>query len=286
MGIKRTIGNVAKRILKNRVYTNHKEYVVQVTENNQRFKGKVALVTGGSGEIGRAICLRLSVEGAAVYVGGRNRDSTERVATEIRALGGSAKPVTIDVTNVESIASALNDIVSETGKIDILVNCAGGSARGMNLCLHEQAVEVIDHLLDTNLRGSMLCSREAAKYMIKQRDGKIINIASVIGIRGKPRFTGYAASKAGIIGYTTSLATELGQFGVNVNCISPGFIQRGVYTERKLPYLLSSNYMHRVGTPEDIAFAAAFLASTEANFITGQNLCVDGGRSLGLRGDE
>jgi 3-oxoacyl-[acyl-carrier protein] reductase len=181
---------------------------------------------------------------------------------------------------------SFNDIVAKEGKIDILVNCAGGSTRGMNAYLHEQSVEMIDSMLNTNLRGSILCSREAAKYMVKQRAGKIINIASVIGLRGKARFTDYAASKAGIIGYTSSLTIELGEFSINVNCISPGFIQRGMYTDEQIPYMLNSNYLKRVGTPEDIACAVAFLASSEADFITGQNLCVDGGCSLGLHGDD
>jgi 3-oxoacyl-[acyl-carrier protein] reductase len=285
MGIKRKIKNTIKRIIGGKIYTAHSEYVIQVTDSNKRFEGKVAFVTGGSGEIGRAICLRLATEGAMVYVGGRYKETIEKVVVEIRQLNAVADSVIIDVTNEESITLAFTDIIAREGRIDILVNCAGGSTRSKNAYLYEQSIEIIDSMLNTNLRGSILCSSEAGKHMTKQRGGKIINIASIIGLRGKARFTDYAASKAGIIGYTFSLAIEMGQFGVNVNCVSPGFIQRGIYSDEQLPYLLNSNYLGKVGKPEDIALAVAFLASSDADFITGQNLCVDGGRSLGLYGD-
>lgn len=285
--IKRKIKNVLKKIgiIKPQVYTAHSEYTIYLSDKYKRFKGKVALITGGSGEIGRAICMRLAAEGAKVYVGGRRKESTQKVAAEIKDLNLLADSVIIDVTNEESIVSAFSEIISKEGKIDILVNCAGGSTREKNAYLYEQSVAMIDYMLDMNLRGSMLCCREAGKYMVKQGYGKIINISSVIGLRGKIGFSDYAASKAGIFGLTSSLAMELGKFGINVNCVSPGYIQRGIYTDEHLPYLLNSNYLSKVGKPEDVANAVAFLASSEADFITGQNLCVDGGRSLGLQGD-
>ncbi|MDY4812566.1 MAG: SDR family oxidoreductase, partial [Ruminococcus sp.] len=127
--------------------------------------------------------------------------------------------------------------------------------------------------------------RAVGKHMATAGNGKIVNISSVIGENCKPKFSDYAASKSGIIGYTKSVAQELGPMGVNVNCVSPGFIQRGQFSENQLPYLLKSNFMNKVGCSEDVASAVAFLASEEADFITGQNLCVDGGRSLGLHGD-
>lgn len=169
--------------------------------------------------------------------------------------------------------------------MDILVNCAGGSTRGNCADLIDQSVEMIDEMLNTNLRGSMLCTREFGKLMRQSGAGKIINIASVIGEHGKPKFSDYAASKAGIIGYTKSVAQEMGLMGITVNCVSPGFIQRDEFNEQQLPYLLKSNFMNKVGSSEDVAAAVAFLASNDADFITGQNLCVDGGRSLGLHGD-
>jgi NAD(P)-dependent dehydrogenase (short-subunit alcohol dehydrogenase family) len=262
-----------------------REYFIRTNGDNGSFKGKVALVTGGSGEIGRAICLRLAAEGATVYVGGRNLDNATSVAREAVHLNGVAIPIVIDVTKEESIERAFRTIVDEHGKVDVLVNCAGGSTRDAKAPLSEQLVELIDNMIKTNLRGSLLCSREAAKYMKQHRSGKIVNIGSVIALRGKACFTDYAASKGGIIAYTSSLAIELGPFGITVNCVSPGFIQRATYTERELPYLINSNVLGRVGSPEDVANAVVFLASSQADFITGQNLCVDGGRSLGLRGD-
>lgn len=286
VGLKRRIKKVFRRILGYRQYNAHSEYMIQVSDDIKKFKDKVVLITGGSGELGRAICFNLAAEGAKIYVGGRSSERIDAIVREIRQLNLCAKPIILDVTNEKSISQAFSQIIDAEGKVDILVNCAGGSTRNHNSVLFEQSTEMIDSMLNTNLRGSMLCSREAAKYMAKQRSGKIINISSVIGIRGKPKFTDYAASKAGVIGYTFSLATELGAYGVNVNCISPGFIQRGVYTDEQLPYLLNSNFLNKVGKPEDIANAVAFLASNEADFITGQNLCVDGGRSLGLYGDK
>lgn len=284
MKIKKIIKKVLRRVCGVKTYTAHSEYNI-FTSIEKKLDGKVALVTGGSGELGRAISFKLASEGAKVFIGGRKVDSINKVVSELKDLELQAFPCIIDVTNSESIEHAFDNIITNDDHIDILVNCAGGSTRGDNAKLYEQSINVIDNMINTNLRGSMLCSREACRYMSKQKSGKIINISSIIGLRGKPQFTDYASSKAGVIGYTSSLATEMGEYGVNVNCVSPGFIQRGVYTEEKLPYLLNSNYLRRIGKPEDIANAVFFLASNESDFITGQNLCVDGGRSLGLYGD-
>ena len=194
-------------------------------------------------------------------------------------------PCILDVTDNISIEKAYNEIVSRGHLVSILINCAGGSTRNRAKLLVDQDIDVIDEMLDTNLRGSMLCTRTFGHKMKENGFGKIINISSVIGERGKPKFFDYAAAKAGIIGYTKSVAQELGSYGINVNCVSPGFIQRGEFTQEQLPFLINSNFMNKVGTPEDIAEAVAFLASERAGFITGLNLCVDGGRSLGLHGD-
>jgi len=282
----RKLKKVARRIIGiNSIYYNaDKDYVLNVSEH-KRFEGKVALVTGGSGAIGRAICMRLALEGAYVVVCGRRLETTGKVVAEIKQYGCRAESAILDVTNEKAIEMAVDKIVNNHKHIDILVNCAGGSTRTKNANLHEQSIEMIDEMLTTNLRGSMLCTRAVSKKMIEQKSGKIVNISSVIGLRGKAKFSDYAASKAGIIGYTASVAIELGKYGININCVSPGYIQRGIYTDEQLPYLLKSNCMNRVGTHEDISAAVAFLASDDANFITGQNLCVDGGRSLGLHGD-
>lgn len=281
--MKAYLKRVIKAVLNKRTaYSMEKEYVIS---SKKRFQQKIALVTGASGAIGGAIAWRLAIEGAVVYLGGRNQSKLNEVAQKMQEQGLSVKPCVIDVNENKSIEQAVDKIMQDENRIDILVNCAGGSTRNKCANLVDQSVEMIDEMLDTNLRGSMLCTRAVGKHMVKTGKGKIVNIASVIGEHGKPQFSDYAASKAGIIGYTKSVAQEMGPMGINVNCVSPGFIQRGQFSENQLPYLLKSNFMNKVGCSEDVASAVAFLASNEADFITGQNLCVDGGRSLGLHGD-
>ena len=281
--MKAYLKKVIKAVLnKTSEYSMDKEYVIS---SNKRFEKKIVLVTGASGAIGGAIAWRFAIEGAVVYLGGRNQSKLNEVAQEMQKQGLSAKPCVIDVNDDKSIEQAVDRIIQDENRIDILVNCAGGSTRNHCANLIDQSVDMIDEMLDTNLRGSMLCTRAVGKHMAKVGKGKIVNISSVIGEHGKPKFSDYAASKAGIIGYTKSVAQELGPMGVNVNCVSPGFIQRGKFSENQLPYLLKSNFVNRVGCSEDVASAVVFLASDEADFITGQNLCVDGGRSLGLHGD-
>lgn len=281
--MKAYLKRVIKAVLNKRtVYNMEKEYLIS---SQKRFEQKIALVTGASGAIGGAIAWRFALEGAVVYLGGRNQAKLSEIAQKMKEQGLNAKPCVIDVNENKSIENAVNKIIQLENHIDVLVNCAGGSTRNNCANLIDQSVEMIDEMLDTNLRGSMLCTRAVGKHMATVGKGKIVNISSVIGEHGKPKFSDYAASKAGIIGYTKSVAQELGPMGVNVNCVSPGFIQRGQFSENQLPYLLKSNFMNKVGCSEDIASAVAFLASNEADFITGQNLCVDGGRSLGLHGD-
>ena len=285
MGAKGYLKRVARAILNKPTcqFSLNREYVIKT--NNLRFTGEVAVVTGASGAIGGAIAWRLGYEGATVYLGGRNESKLSQVADKMRQQGIHAEALKIDVTDQNSIENAASIIRKNEGKIDILVNCAGGSTRGNCADLIDQSINMIDEMLNTNLRGSMLCTREFGRLMKQAGSGKIINIASVIGDHGKPRFSDYAAAKAGIIGYTKSVAQELGPIGIRVNCVSPGFIQRGEFSEQQLPYLLASNFLNKVGSAEDVAAAVVFLASEDAAFITGQNLCVDGGRSLGLHGD-
>ncbi len=284
MGVKRYIKRVAKALLNKPIdkFSMEKEYVIN---SDSRFLNQIVVVTGASGSIGGAIAWRLGIEGAIVYLGGRNNKKLFELANQMKQKNIVAFPLVLDVTDESSIEKAKNKVISEQGKIDILINCAGGSTRNRCANLVDQDIEMIDSMLNTNLRGSMLCTRTFGKEMVKVNKGKIINIASVIGEHGKPRFSDYAASKAGIIGYTKSVAQELGVYGINVNCVSPGFIQRDSFNEEQKIYLLNSNFMNKVGCSEDIASAVAYLASEEAGFITGQNLCVDGGRSLGLHGD-
>lgn len=286
MNLRKYLKRIIKAVLNRPIeeFTMEKEYVIS-NEENGRFNEKVAVVTGGTGAIGGAIAWRLGIEGATVFVCGRNVTKINDVVMQLRNRKIEAMPLVLDVGNDESVEKAVIKVIKEKGKVDILVNCAGGSTRNNCANLINQKIEMIDEMLNTNLRGSMLCTRAFGKEMSKRKTGKIINIASVIGEHGKPKFSDYAASKAGIIGYTKSVAQELGPLGINVNCISPGFIQRGKFNEDQLPYLLQSNFMNRVGSAEDIASAVAYMASEEARFITGQNLCVDGERSLGLHGD-
>ena len=186
----------------------------------------------------------------------------------------------MDITNVDSIKKCFDSI----GEIDIFVNCAGGSARDKYSEIIGQEDNIIKEIVDVNLTGTMLCCKYAAKSMTKNRCGCIINLSSTVGVGGKCGFSEYAAAKAGIIGFTRSLALELGKYNINVNCVTPGIVDRNL-CEQKLKSIISTNAMKSVGMDNDIAYAVSFLASDEAKFITGQNIIVDGGRVLGLMGD-
>ena len=169
--------------------------------------------------------------------------------------------------------------------VDILVNCAGGSARGEAAPVWDQSLEVIDRMLSVNLRAAISSVRAAAPKMMAQGSGRIISVGSIIGSAGKARFADYAAAKAGLTGYMKSAAIELGPFGITVNLVSPGIVPRGRPTQGELERLKETNVLGAVGHEEDVAEAVGFLASPRARFITGHELVVDGGRSLGLRGD-
>lgn len=251
---------------------------INVCRPTDAFKGRCVVVTGGYGSIGAAVCRRFAAAGADVLAAGRSGDSFGAELGNEDGIGF----LRLDVSDVASVERAFSSIED---RLDVLVNCAGGSARQRSSALMEQDPDVIEEMLSVNLRGSLLCSRAACGIMARRGGGCIVNVSSVIGLRGKANFTEYAAAKAGISGYTRSLALEMGPYGVRVNCVSPGFIQRGRFGESQLAYNLRSNCLGAVGSVEDVAGAVVFLASDEARFITGQDLCVDGGRSLGLMGD-
>ena len=259
-------------------------YEINLSDHG-RFQEKVAVVIGGSGAIGRACCCRLAAEGANVIVCGTHNESIQPVVNEIIALGYKANACIINVKDDDDITLKFEKLISQFGHIDIFIYTAGGSAREKHANIVSQDFSVIDNMLTTNLRGAIFCSQKAAIQMRKQKSGKIIFISSVIGLQGKAGYSEYAASKAGIIAYTKSLAMELGKGGINVNCISPGIVQRGEVTPEIIDKITKTNYSYTYGKPEDIANAAAFLASDESSFIIGQNIIVDGGRCLGLRGD-
>lgn len=264
-------------------YTVTRPYVINVGQHKE-LEGKVAVITGGSGAIGRACAVRLAAEGATVYVCGSRLESAKPVVEEILSLGLKARAVALNVLDAKSIEDTFKTIANENGShVDILVNSAGGSARGRANNVANQDVEVIDEILNLNLRGAMLCSRSAAQIMIPNKSGRIINITSVIGLQGKSGFSEYAASKGGSIAFIKSLAQELGRYGITVNGVAPGIVQRGEVTETMIHNLSSTNWMGTYGKPEDISAVVNFLCKDEASFITGQNIAVDGGRSLGLK---
>lgn len=243
--------------------------------------GQIAVVTGGGGAIGRAISLRLAISGAEVHVLGRSAASLEAVVGEIRAHGGTAHVARVDLEDDR----AVQEFFGGLPRVDVLVNCAGGSARGAHASVWDQSLEVVDHTLAVNLRAAISCVRAASPKMIDQRSGRIISVGSVIGDHGKARFADYAAAKAGLSGYMKSAAIELGAHGITVNLVSPGIVPRGRPTQDELDRLKRTNVLGTIGREEDVAEAVGFLASPRAAFITGHELAVDGGRSLGLRGD-
>lgn len=246
-----------------------------------KLSGKTALVTGASRGIGRAIALRLASEGASVAV---NYNGSEARAAEvvelIRAAGGTAFAVRADVSDAASVAAMFDAVKEQFDRLDILVNNAGITADGLLIGLKESQ---FDQVVDTNLKGAFLCMQLAAKRMIRQRSGRIISISSYSGIHGNAGQTNYSASKAGLIGLTKSAARELGSRGITVNAIAPGYIDTDMtaaLSDQVKEAILAEIPLKRIGTPEDIAAAAAFLASDDAAYITGQVLEVGGGMGL------
>jgi len=250
-----------------------------------KFRDKVIVVTGGSGHIGSAISRRFANEGAVVIACGRILERIKDLYKEETFKNGIIVPYAMDVLNGSMIKNAFCDIVDKYHHIDVLVNCAGGSARDEWSSLVNQSDEIIENIISTNLTGSLFCSKYAAKYMCERHSGRIVNVSSTVGVGGKAGFTDYAAAKAGVIGFTRSLALELGENGITVNCVTPGIVQRNGITASNIVGIAQKNAMNSFGIANDIAYATEFLVSPEANFITGQNIVVDGGRSLGLKGD-
>jgi len=243
-------------------------------------EGQVALVTGAGREgkgIGRSICLALAQEGAKIAVADFVEQAAEAVAREIAAAGGEAIALKADVSKPDDVEEMVQAVVDRFGRIDILVNNAGITRDNLLLRMTE---EEWDAVLNTNLKGAFNCTKAVAKLMLRQRSGRIVNMASVMGLIGNPGQANYAASKAGIIGLTKTTARELGSRGITVNAIAPGFIQTMMTEE--LPEQIKENIskqipLERLGTPEDVAAAVVFLCSERASYITGQVLNVDGG---------
>ncbi len=243
-----------------------------------RFENQNAIVTGAGRGIGHAIAVRLAGEGARVACVSRTEANAKRTADEINLIrAGAAKAYAVDVADHVAVQKTGAQILNEFTKIDILVNNAGVTRDGLAM---RMPVEDWDAVINTNLRGAFNFTQSIIRGMIKQRSGRIINITSVIGLIGNAGQTNYAASKAGLIGFTKSLARELASRGITVNAVAPGFITTdmtaGLSDEIKKT-IQAQIPLGKTGAPEDIASAVAFLASAEASYITGQVLCVDGG---------
>ena len=245
------------------------------------FSGRVALVTGASQGIGRACAVRLAKAGAAVVVAARNQQKLDEVVQEITASGGTAAAFVLDVAAEEQIKTVFKAAIAQFGKIDILVNNAG--------ITHDQLVMRMkradwDSVINTNLTSAYLCTQQVISPMLKQRWGRIINIASVFGQTGQAGQANYAASKAGLIGLTMAVARELASRSITCNAVAPGFIETamtevlsGEFKESALKMIP----LGRTGTPEEIAHAVEFLASEQAGYITGHVLNINGGMLMG-----
>ena len=238
---------------------------------------QIAVVTGAGRGIGRAIALKFAAEGADVVCVSRTAENSEKVAVEVRALGRRAWAHAVDVADAQAVEAACGQILTEAGRVDILVNNAGVTRDGLLMRMSEADWDTV---LDTNLKGAFLFTKGFARAFLKQRSGRIINVASVIGLIGNAGQCNYAASKAALIGFTKSVAREFGSRGITANALAPGFIETdmtaGLKPEQRAE-IMKGVPLARLGQPEDIAGAALFLASSAAGFMTGQVLTVDGG---------
>lgn len=242
---------------------------------------RVALVTGASRGIGRQTALTLAENGAKVIVNyNGNREKAEEVVSLIQEKGGQASVCGFDVSDYEATGSNMAAIIKEYGRLDILVNNAGVTKDGLLLKMSEADYDAV---IDTNLKGTFNCIRHAARQMVKQRYGRIVNLSSVVGVYGNGGQVNYSASKAGIIGITKSVAKELGSRGITVNAVAPGFIvteMTDAMTDEAKQQVADRIAMKRLGSTQDVADMIAFLASDKAAYVTGQVICVDGGMSI------
>ena len=242
-----------------------------------RLKDKVALITGGARGIGKAVALLFAQEGADIVIGDVNIEEAGKTCLEIEALGRKSLALQMDVTDYDKCQEAINKILDKFGKVDILVNNAGITKDNLLLRMSQTEWDVV---LNVNLKGSFNCIKAVSRPMIKQRQGRIINIASIIGIIGNPGQANYSASKAGIIALTKTVAKELASRNINVNAVAPGFIQTEMtagLAEDLKEKMKQAIPLNKFGSPNDVAAVCLFLASEESSYITGQTIVVDGG---------
>lgn len=243
-----------------------------------KLEGKVAIVTGASRGIGRAVALALAEAGANVVVNyAGSADKANEVVDKIRSVGRESIAYQCNVADSDSVQGMINDTISQFGRVDILVNNAGITKDNLLMRMKENEW---DDVINTNLKGVFLCTKAVTRQMMKQRSGRIINMASIVGVIGNPGQANYVAAKAGVIGLTKSTARELASRGITVNAIAPGFITTDMtdqLTEEQKEAMLKQIPLAKFGSADDIANAVLFLASDRANYITGQTLHVDGG---------
>lgn len=241
-------------------------------------QGKHALVTGASRGIGRSIALELAKQGASVAVNySGSEDRAQSVVEEIEALGQKAFKIQADVSNEKSVKEMITSVVDTFGSIDILVNNAGITKDNLLMRMKE---DEFDQVINTNLKGVFLCTKAATRPMMKQRSGKIINVASIVGVSGNPGQANYVAAKAGVIGMTKSVAKELASRNILVNAVAPGFISTDMtdaLSDEQRTSMLELVPLGKLGTPENVATVVRFLASDDAEYITGQTIHIDGG---------
>jgi NAD(P)-dependent dehydrogenase (short-subunit alcohol dehydrogenase family) len=242
---------------------------------------KTAIVIGAGGCIGRAIAMKLAAEGAAVVAVDINLETAKETAGFIRDAGGEALAVKTDICEHVSIKQMVDEVMQRFGQIDILVNGAGGSARKDCSLFKDAKAEILERIIDINLKGPLFCTRAVIGHMLDRKQGKIINIGSITGVQGLEWVVDYSAAKGGVIAFTKALAKEVGPHGINVNCVSPGLVPR---PDEDPERALRSNFLGNVCKPEEVAELVLFLATDAAGFITGQNYIIDGGRSLGMKG--